>query len=128
LHLAESVSREHSKLSPSAQSALVKEGLHNKENTCLAATSNASSATSDESDVVEWQKPRIMLADLTLKEVKRRTGFHDLKHLLTYNAVVYGGDLAGMAKTVTKLTLWIEEFDSLSRGYVGLNKDTDARF
>jgi hypothetical protein len=39
---------------------------------------------------------------------KQCTGFWVLKHLLCYAAVVYGGNLDEVAKTVTKMT-WLEE-------------------
>jgi hypothetical protein len=49
-----------------------------------------------------------MLETLMSGDVKRRTGFQDLKHLLCYAAVVYGGNLDELAKTVTKMA-WVEE-------------------
>ena len=63
--------------------------------------------TNDSDEESKWT-PRIKLEDLTPKEVHRRTGFRDLKHLLSYNAIVYGGDLNEMAKTATYLT-FLEE-------------------
>ena len=59
-------------------------------------------------NVVAWRRPCVTQDGLTPKEVKRRTGFVDLKHLLTYNAVIYGGSLDAMTRTVTRMT-WLEE-------------------
>jgi hypothetical protein len=54
------------------------------------------------------QQPTITLESLTPFEVHRRTGFRDLKHLLSYTVIVYGGDLDEMARTATDLT-FLEE-------------------
>lgn len=102
--LVQNVSKGYSTLSPSAQAALAKEGRESdKEN----VPKNVESDARDDDDN-QWRKPCITIEKLTPKEVKRRTGFQDLYQLLSYNAVVYGGDLREMAKTVTKMT-WLEE-------------------
>ena len=78
-----------------------------------------------------WRRPRITVQDLTPKEVKRRTGFNDLKHLLAYNTVVYGGNLEEMARTVSKMT-WLEEvvlFHEVARGRAkGRIQDFEAEY
>jgi hypothetical protein len=86
------------------QIALAKEGLYdNKEN----IPSNSVVDGGKDNDA-QWRMPSVTLVQLTPKEVKRRTGFCDLKHLLAYSAVVYAGRLDEMAKTITKMT-WLEE-------------------
>jgi hypothetical protein len=102
--LVQNVSQEYSKLSPSAQAALAKEGHESNEE---KVPKNIESDTRDDDDD-QWRKPCVTMGKLMPKEVKRRTGFQDLHQLLSYNAVVYGGDLGEMAKTVTKMT-WLEE-------------------
>jgi hypothetical protein len=97
-----------SHLSPTMQNALARECLHeNKENMCSNSTSAVDEQAKDKYDA-QWRKPSVTLVQLTPKEVKRRTGFRDLKHLLAYSAVVYAGCLDKMAKTATKMT-WLEE-------------------
>lgn len=96
------VSNEEASLSPVTRVALAKEGLdRDKENVPVGSTTV-------ESNEAKWRKPSVTLDNLTAKEVKRRTGFRDLKHLLEYAAVVYAGRLDDMAKTATKMT-WLEE-------------------
>ena len=51
----------------------------------------------------------ITLANLVPKEVKRRTGFHDLKLMLSFVALICGGDLTIMTRTSSYLT-WVEEW------------------
>ena len=53
--------------------------------------------------------PYVSLKDLTPKEVHRRTGFCDLKRLLSYVAVICNGDLKSLTTTTTALT-WLEEW------------------
>jgi hypothetical protein len=104
--LVQNVSQEYSKLSPSAQAALANEG--HKSNEEKVPKNIESDTRDDDDDDDQWRKPCVTMGKLTPKEVKRRTGFQDLHQLLSYNAVVYGGDLGEMAKTVTKMT-WLEE-------------------
>lgn len=56
-----------------------------------------------------WRAPKITLKCLVPKEVKRRTGFHDLKLLLGFVSVVCGGDMTVMTSTTSILT-WLEEW------------------
>jgi hypothetical protein len=49
-----------------------------------------------------------MLQSLTPAEVHHRSGFRDLKHLLSYTVIVYGGNLNEMVKTQSYLT-FLEE-------------------
>ena len=56
-----------------------------------------------------WRMPAITLAKLVPNEVKRRTGFHDLKLMLSFAALICGGDLAVMTRTSSQLT-WLEEW------------------
>lgn len=53
--------------------------------------------------------PVQQLDKLTPKEVSRLTGFHDLKMLLSYVAVVCDGDFDNMTRTVSCMT-WLEEW------------------
>lgn len=55
------------------------------------------------------REPTFKLNDLVPKQVKRRTGFRDLKLLLSYVAVICGGDLTKMTRTNSVLT-WLEEW------------------
>jgi hypothetical protein len=57
----------------------------------------------------DWRVPSIRVVDLVPAEVKRRTGFRDLPSLLSYVAVVCGGDISLMVDTASKLT-WLEEW------------------
>ena len=66
------------------------------------------SLESPPADVPSRHMPKITLESLSPTEVHRRTGFRDLKHLLSYTAIVYGGDLNEMVKTQTSLT-FLEE-------------------
>jgi hypothetical protein len=56
-----------------------------------------------------WRIPTIPLKALSPKEVKRRTGFHDLKMLLSFVSVACGGDFDSITKTTSILT-WLEEW------------------
>lgn len=60
---------------------------------------------SDES----WRKPVRVLESLIPKEVKRLTGFNDLKMLLSFSTVVCDGELTTMTRTSSVLT-WLEEW------------------
>ena len=53
--------------------------------------------------------PVLMLKHLTPKEVKRLTGFEDLKHLLSYVTMICDGDMTTMTRTTSALT-WLEEW------------------
>ena len=97
------LSQEESNLSQPTQIALAREGIRNNEN-----CPNMSDVSECDGDKQAWRQPRILFDSLTPDEVKRRTGFHDLKRLLSYSAVIYGGNLDEMAKTVTKMT-FLEE-------------------
>jgi hypothetical protein len=88
-------------LSPPTRIAIAREGLPK------TVKSDKTTEQNDARDKSKW-KPRITLASLTPKEVHRRTGFQDLKHLLSYSVVIYGGNLDEMMKTVTYLT-FLEE-------------------
>jgi hypothetical protein len=91
-------------LSTMTQIAIAKEGIVRRKDN----DENAESSRKVENMLEPWEMCRIKLEALTPGEVKRRTGFRDLKHLLCYAAVVYGGNLDEMAKTATKMT-WLEE-------------------
>ena len=56
-----------------------------------------------------WNTPVITLTDLVPNEVKRRTGFHDLKLMLSFAALICGGDLTILTRTSSYLT-WLEEW------------------
>jgi len=102
-----SLSQQESELSMPTQIALARDSLRSSSSSTIENSSDSANIESDDSEVV-WQKPCITLGSLTPDEVKRRTGFRDLKHMLSYAAIIYGGDLEKMAKTVTKLT-FLEE-------------------
>ena len=55
------------------------------------------------------REPTCKLQSLVPKFVKRRTGFRDLKLLLSYVAAICGGDLIKMTRTSSTLT-WLEEW------------------
>ena len=74
------------------------------DNNDVVDSSNQSENTSN-----TWRAPTILLKDVVPKEVKRRTGFHDLKMLLSFVAVVCGGDTTIMTSTTSILT-WLEEW------------------
>jgi hypothetical protein len=100
------ISREEATLSATTRVAIAKEALVvDKEN-----VPNESSGDSDgqEENLAAWRKPRITIEMLTADEVKRRTGFRDLKHLLCYAAIIYGGNVDELTKSKTKMT-WLEE-------------------
>lgn len=88
------ISKEEANLTTQTRVAIAREGIVvDKENAVPCE-----SAEKPES----WQIPKITLESLTHHEVKRCTGFRDLKHALRYVAVVYAGDVDEMTKTATK--------------------------
>jgi len=101
------MSQEEANLSTPTRVTIAREGLvcNNENNNPNAASFGDNNKDEDEAS---WRQLLITLESLTPSEVKRRTGFRDLKLLLRYSAVVYGGNLDEMAKTVTKMT-WLEE-------------------
>ncbi len=56
-----------------------------------------------------WRDPIFIVRDLMPKEVKRLTGFDDLKMMLSFASIVCGGDLTKMTRTNSMLT-WLEEW------------------
>ena len=84
--------------------------MHNNMNTPVSSGITGYSHCIEGNVKVEqqWKAPVITPKELAPAEVKRRTGFLDLKHVLLHCAVTHGGDLSAMQKTVTKLT-WLEE-------------------
>jgi len=54
-------------------------------------------------------EPVIQVRELVPREVRRRTGFRDLSDLLSYAAILCGGDIDLLTSTVSRLT-WIEEW------------------
>ena len=100
-----SLSQQESALSTPTQIALAREGLHS--NSTIKDSCDSADKESDSNEAA-WRTPQITLDSLTPDEVKRRTGFSDLKHMLSYTAIIYGGDLKELAKTVTKMT-FLEE-------------------
>jgi len=101
------MSQEEANLSTPTRVTIAREGLvcNNENNNPNAASFGDNNKDEDKAS---WRQLLITLESLTPSEVKRRTGFRDLKLLLRYSAVVYGGNLDEMAKTVTKMT-WLEE-------------------
>ncbi len=63
----------------------------------------------DSEDVDSWQKPVLTIQDLVPKEINRRTGFCDLRLMLSFVSVVCGGDLTTMTRTSSMLT-WLVEW------------------
>jgi hypothetical protein len=58
----------------------------------------------------EWERtPKIIFHDMAPVEVHHRTGFRDLGSLLLYAAVVCGGNLGQLTRTVSAMT-WMEEW------------------
>jgi hypothetical protein len=94
------VSLQEQKLTKETQVALAREGME-----LHTVTEPTDDVTEDSAS--KWQ-PAITLESLTPKEVHRRTGFQDIKTMLMYSVVVYGGVLSEMAKTASYLT-WLEE-------------------
>jgi len=99
------VSKAEAALSPQTRVAIAREGMDTKNENENAGLCVAGGVSDDDA---KWRQPLISLESLTPDDVKRRTGFRDLKHLLAYCAVVYGGNLTKMAETKTKMT-WLEE-------------------
>jgi hypothetical protein len=66
---------------------------------------------SEKLNASEKLEPKILLKEMTAKEVHRRTGFQDIFSLISYVAIVCGGDLDLMTRTSSKLT-WLEEWFS----------------
>mmetsp|Transcript_39206 Transcript_39206/g.58238 ORF Transcript_39206/g.58238 Transcript_39206/m.58238 type:complete len:155 (-) Transcript_39206:765-1229(-) len=99
------VSKAEAALSPQTRVAIAREGMEIENEDVPEAPCDG--GVSDDYDA-KWRQPRVSLESLTPQDVKRRTGFRDLKHLLAYCAVVYGGNLTKMAETKTKMT-WLEE-------------------
>jgi hypothetical protein len=60
-------------------------------------------------DELEGRTPQIKLNDMVPREVHRRTGFRDLGSLLSYAAVLCGGDLVQLTRTDSVMT-WLEEW------------------
>jgi hypothetical protein len=60
-------------------------------------------------DNESWCDPIFIVRDLVPKEVKRLTGFDDLKMMLSFASIVCGGDLTKMTRTNSMLT-WLEEW------------------
>jgi hypothetical protein len=86
------------------QIAIAKEGLvqvHNDENN---PPNQSSAGNGKVEDLEPWQMPCIMLETHMPADIKRRKGFWDSKHLLCDAAVVHGGNLDELVKTVTKMT------------------------
>lgn len=80
----------------------------------IDASSSDESESNSTSDLVDttddsWRVPTITLKDLVPKEVKRRTNFNDLKHLLSFVSATCGGDLSLITRTSSILT-WLEEW------------------
>jgi len=93
------VSKAEALLSPQARIAFSRAGTGQVE-PCRCTLSRVVTRT--------IRRPVVCLESLLPKEVNRRTGFRDLKQLLSNCAVVYGGDIDKMSKTATYLT-WLEE-------------------
>jgi len=60
-------------------------------------------------DVPAWERPPTVALSMPAREVKRRTGFSDMRMLLGYVAVVCNGNVGILTKTATCLT-WLEEW------------------
>lgn len=56
-----------------------------------------------------WREPIFTVKDLVPKEMKRLTGFDDLRMMLSFASMVCGGDLTTMTRTCSMLT-WLEEW------------------
>jgi hypothetical protein len=82
----------------------------NKEN--IAGSAKCESKEGEKPDILEASEklePKILLMEMTPKEVHRRTGFQDIFSLINYVAIVCGGDLDLMTRTSSNLT-WLEEW------------------
>jgi len=91
------VSKAEALLSPQTQIALARAGMeHDKENRVDATSSGGGS-----NDIPKLLGPVLYFESHVPKEATRRTRFRDLKQLLSYCAVVYGGDVDKMSKTAT---------------------------
>lgn len=95
-------SQKEASMSKPTRVLLAREGMEND---------NASTEvkSSDEKPLASWQIPKFPLESLTAKEVKRLTGFRDLQAMLSFAAVVCGGDLERLTKRCTKMT-WVEHW------------------
>jgi len=56
-----------------------------------------------------WREPIFNIYNLVPKEVKRLTGFDDLKRMLSFMSMLCGGNLTKMTRTNSILT-WLEEW------------------
>ena len=69
------------------------------------------------------------LKSLSPDEVKDRTGFTNIVHLLQYSAITYGGYLDEMIRTATKLD-WLEElmlFYEFGQGWTNVRQKDYAK-
>lgn len=92
------VSLQEQELSQHTCFVLAREGIE----PAVSMSSENSFTNESGDDTQENRIPAVSVQSLTPFEVHRRTGFQDLKCLLSYQAILFGGDIDEMTKTVSK--------------------------
>jgi hypothetical protein len=95
------ISIEEAKLMQQTHSILAQEGVETEK--------KVKSSIGGKSSMPSQQKPKITLQSLTPAEVHHRSGFQDLKHLLSYTVIVYGGNLNEMVDSILHDISWLRD-------------------